>query len=102
MVSHSAHRQSSHPSRKWFWAAFVIVLVGGAAAVALAVKKTPRLAAAGCPHPVRHLRVTAAPDIAPAVAALAKSVAGADCNPTRVTVTAVDSAAEAAALVGND
>jgi Ca-activated chloride channel family protein len=97
MASHS-HRHYPHPTRKWLWAALAIVLVGGAAAVALALKKSPRSAAAECPHPVRLLRVVAAPDIAPAVAAVAKSVVFADCNPTRIVVTGVDPATQAAAL----
>ncbi len=99
MVSHS-HRPTPHPSRKWLWAALVIVLVGGAAAIALAMKKSPRSAAAGCPHPIRQLQVAAAPDIAPAVAAVARTVEFSDCNPTRIRVRAVDSAAQAATLAG--
>ncbi len=99
MVSHS-HRPTPHPSRKWFWAALAIVLVGGAAAIALAMKKSPRSAAAGCPHPTRQLQVAAAPDIAPAVAAVARTVEFSDCNPTRIRVRAVDPAAQAATPTG--
>jgi Ca-activated chloride channel family protein len=99
-ASKSAHARPRHHGRsvKWLAAALVTVAVAGGVAATLAVRggATDR-ASARC-GATRVLHVSAAPEIAPTITAIARRAVGTGCQQVRVDVAAVDPAAVATAL----
>ena len=109
-ASTSSHGRARDHTRsvKWLAAALVTVAVAGGVAAALVLRggasgstaagSTATGGDAARCGTARVLHVSAAPEIAPAIAAIAKRGVGTGCHAVRVVVTAVDSATVAAAL----